>query len=90
MRLLLLYNHQRSEQANILLAVIQKQFIDKDKPELFILNNASNNNKTLGELSQTMSFNPNKQLSWYTQHIINLAVETVLFGNHQTSLINKF
>lgn len=63
MRLLLLHNHQRSKQANILLAVIQKQFIDKDKLELFMFNNASNNSKTFGKLSQTMSFNPNKQRS---------------------------
>lgn len=74
----------------MLLSVLQGYVIDIDELRWFVLDNASNNDTALAELSKTISFDPNKRRLRLqcAGHMINLAAEAFLFGS-QPSELNK-
>lgn len=74
------------EQARVLLGVLQDYAIDTDKLGWFVLDNASNNDTALAELSKTISFDLIKRRLRCAGHIINLATEVFLFGSHPSEL----
>lgn len=81
-----LNSHHGFEQARVLLGVLQNYAIDTGKLEWFVLDNASNNDTALAELSKTISFDPIKRRLRYAGHMINLAAEAFLFGSHPADL----
>lgn len=60
--------------------------INETNLEWFVLNNASNNNIALVELSKLIGFDSVKNCLKNAGHMINLAAETFLFGNHLADL----
>lgn len=54
--------------------------IDAEKLELFVLDNALNNDTILFKLSKSISFDFLKKRLWYTSHMINIATNTFLHG----------
>lgn len=81
-----LNSHHGFEQARVLLEVLQNYAIDTDKLGWFVLDNASNNDIALAELSKIISFDPIKQRLRCAGHMINLVAETFLFGSHPAEL----
>lgn len=81
-----LNSHHESEQARVLVGVLQDYAIDTDKLGWFVLDNASNNDTALAELSKTMSFDPIKRRLRCAGHIINFAAEAFRFGSHPSEL----
>lgn len=54
--------------------------IDTEKLELFVLDNALNNDTILFKLSKSISFDLLKKRLWYASHMINMATNTFLQG----------
>lgn len=81
-----LNSHHGSEQARVLLDVLQNYAIDTDKLGWFVLDNALNNDTALAEMSKTISFDPIKRRFKCAGHMINLATEAFLFGSHLAEL----
>lgn len=52
--------------------------IDVEKRELFVLDNAFNNDTILFKLSKNISFDLAKKRLWYASHMINIATNTFL------------
>jgi hypothetical protein len=56
----------------------------------FVLDNASNNDTTLVELSKKLDFVPEQQRLWCTSHVFNLIAEAYLFGQDAKSFDDDF
>lgn len=66
--------------------MLQDYAIDTDKLGWFVLDNTSNNDKALAELSNTIFLDPIKRRLRCTGHMINLAAEAFFFGSHLSEL----
>lgn len=73
-------NHSVKEQAFVLVGVLNNSGIDADKLGWFVLDNASNNDTALFELSKSIPFDPQKERLCCAGHMINLAANVFLYG----------
>lgn len=73
-----------------MLFLLKDYGIDHDKLGWFVLDNATNNNTTLEELSKSIPFDLqfSKKLR-YAGHIINLAAHSFLYGQDLSKLESK-
>lgn len=74
-------NHSGEEQAHVLAWVLSDYGINTDKLGWFVLDNASNNDTALFELTKSVSFDPQKKKRLRCAgHMINLAANAFLYG----------
>jgi hypothetical protein len=64
----------------VLLPALYHFGVDNSNLGYFVLNNVTNNNKTLKELVKSIKFDPLKRRLRCIGHILNLIVEQYLFG----------
>ncbi len=65
-------NHSCTEQARVLLILLKGYRIDHDKLRWFVLDNTTNNDTVLKELSKSILFAPQKRRLTCAGHMINL------------------
>ena len=67
-------------EATVLLSVLRHLGITNNKLGYFILDNVSNNDKTLTKLAKSMKFLPKERRLYYMGHILNLITEQYLLA----------
>ena len=82
-------NHSGAEQARVLLILLKDYGIDHDKLGWFVLDNATNNDTALEELSKSIPFDPRKKRLRFARHMINLATHSFLYGQNSSKLESK-
>ncbi len=87
--LLVISNHSGAEQTRVLLILSKDYGIDHDKLGWFVLDNATNNDTALEELSKSIPFDPRKKRLRFTGHMINLASHSFLYGQNLSKLESK-
>lgn len=73
-----LQSHKGAEQSRVLLQVLKDYGIHEGNLGWFVLDNATNKNTALVQLSLTISFDPLKRRLRCAGHLINLAAEAFL------------
>lgn len=73
-------NHSEEEQARVLAEALDNYGIEADRLGWFVLDNASNNDTALSELSKSISFDPQKKQLRCAGHMINFAANAFLYG----------
>lgn len=81
-----LQSHTGAEQSRVLLQVLNDYGIHEGNLGWFVLDNATNNNTALVQLSLTISFDPLKRRLRCAGHLINLAAEAFLDGDHPSDI----
>ena len=71
-------NHSGAEQARVLLILLKEYRIDHDKLGWFVLDNATNNDTAMEELSKSIPFNSRKKRLRCAGNMINLAANSFL------------
>ncbi len=79
-------NHSGDEQARVFLILLKDYGIDHDKLGWFVLDNATNNDTAMEELSKSIPFDPRKKILRFTGHMINLAAHSFLYGQDSSKL----
>ena len=67
-------------QASVLLPALMHFGIKNDNLGYFVLDNATNNDTTLIELTKSIDFDPLERRLRYMGHILNLIAKQYLFG----------
>ncbi len=88
-KLSVISNHSGAEQAMVLLILLKDDGIDHDKLGWFVLDNATNNDTTLEELSKSIPFDPRNKRLRCAGHMINLAAHSFLYGQDSSKLESK-
>jgi hypothetical protein len=78
------------DQYAIIVPVLRKFGITSKNLGYFVLDNTSNNNITLVELSKKLDFVPEQRRLRYTGHVFNLITEAYLFGQDTKSFDDNF
>jgi hypothetical protein len=78
------------DQASVLLPFLTRFGITSANLGYFVLNNTSNNNTTLVELSKKLDFDPIEKQLRYIGHILNLIAEEYLFGQDCLTFKDKY
>jgi hypothetical protein len=77
-------------QAFVLLPALNHFSITNNNLRFFILDNTTNNNITLTELSKSIDFDPVEQRLRYIGYILNLIAKQYLFGQDAASFEKDF